>query len=1181
MSNTAFGDMYCPTCGRVYPDGTKKCPKCIAARGAASLGSDWYCPRCGRDTGGPGPCPSCNSGRAEYASRGRGYRGPAIPLSEMSLQGCIFETRSAAAPLLRSTMGSLPDKVDLRQWCSPVEHQGRTNSCTANAIVAALEYHQRRSGQAQVDLSRLFVYYNARKMAGTEGDDHGSQIHHVMASVLAHGACEEAIWPFEPDNIPVAPPGNAYQNGSVHEAVSYARAPLGVSAMQALAAGLPVVFGTFVPGHFYQVAETTGLMPMPEEKSEQPAMGHAMLIVGYDNTEKTWLVRNSYGEAFGDKGYMRIPFATLQAYSPPEAFWVVGAIEAAPGLSVVGASVKDAVRETRAEAREDMRAAMARMAVQRNTTPKSGPRDHRSTSMQTAARPMFGCLFEPRPAAAPLLRAAIGSVPDKVDLRQWCSPIEDQGNTNSCTANAIVGALEYHQKRSGKGGPDLSRMFVYYNARQLAGKQDEDSGSLIHHVMAAVLAHGACDEAIWPFDKAATFRKPSDPAYRDAEKHGGVSYARAPLGASAIQAVSMGLPVVFGTYIPQEYYKAADGNKGVMPAPQGQITNPGGGHAMLIVGYDLPQKMWIVRNSWGTGFGDQGYYYIPFAMLEACSPPDAFWVIGAIQQAQGAQLLGASVGDALKETQNNARAEMDEAMRKLQASGKNGPYGEKKCFRCGAIYLDDSLVDCPACKTWMNVAPDQRNRGKDTTTYYYKCLACYEVQMFEQEGAGPPNIDHCRKCGSRNFEVIAVVGPGPGARSAASGDEQIATYQCLKCFKEFKYKPSEKPTLCPDDSGVLKYIGVEASQSSGDEKISTYQCNKCFREFRFRPSEKPYLCPEGDWGKLTWIGGASVPAAARGYSGAPLPTSARRLDGCLLEKRAASSPVLRAPMGSTPEKVDLRQWCSPVEDQGQTSSCTANATVGAMEYHQRKAGGAVIDISRLFVYYNARKMADAQAEDCGSFIHHAMAAVLAYGACEEDIWPFDLGQVLAMPSQQAYQNAQSHEAVQYARSPLGQSALQAVAAGLPVVFGAYIPSRFFDEAAKTGLMPAPAEKQEPPASGHAMLIVGYDLPSRTWLVRNSWGANWGDKGYMRVPFATLEAYSSPDHFWAIGAIESTQGMSLSGPSPAQAAAATRASAVAEMKDALASLRGDLRSDFQAELEKQKKDIRDRLRGPGK
>jgi C1A family cysteine protease/RNA polymerase subunit RPABC4/transcription elongation factor Spt4 len=629
-----------------------------------------------------------------------------------------------------------------------------------------------------------------------------------------------------------------------------------------------------------------------------------------------------------------------------------------------------------------------------------------SDSIPLSERKLQGLLFDTRPMPAPVFRAPLGAVPDKVDLRPGFATfeVEDQKRTNSCAFNAIVGALEYQQVRMGARFINLSRLFIYYNARKIAEREGEDCGTQMPLAMAATLGFGACDETVWPFDEAAVLTRPNAQAYRDAQLHEAISFARVTPGGGVQAALAAGFPVVFGTFVPDRFYQEA-AQTGVMPQPAEQIEQPAGGHAMLIVGYDNPAKQWIVRNSWSDRWGEKGYVRIPYAIFEVYSPPDCYWVIGAIEAAQGGSLVGAPAKQAVRDIQKSAKADMDQALQRL--------------------------------------AKEQQTR-----------------------------------------------------RASAQQDR--------------------------------------SSQS--------------------------------------------VPAAARGYRGPPLPASARRLDGCLMESRPAPAPVLRAPMGSVPDKMDLRQFCSPVEDQGQSNSCTANATVGALEFHQRKAGGQFTDISRLFVYYNARKLADTQGQDCGSYIHHAMASVLAHGACEESIWPFDLGQVLAQPPQQAYQNAQNHEAVQYARCPLGQSALQAVGAGLPVVFGTYIPAPFYDEAGRTGLMPMPANQRDSNAGGHAMLIVGYDLPSRTWLVRNSWGAAWGDQGYFRVPFETLEAYSMPEHFWAIGAIESKQGMSLSGPTPLQATEAARATAVADVADALSRLRSDLRSDFQSELDRQKADIRNRLRG---
>ncbi|MDZ4761986.1 MAG: C1 family peptidase [Alphaproteobacteria bacterium] len=312
-----------------------------------------------------------------------------------------------------------------------------------------------------------------------------------------------------------------------------------------------------------------------------------------------------------------------------------------------------------------------------------------------------------------------------------------------------------------------------------------------------------------------------------------------------------------------------------------------------------------------------------------------------------------------------------------------------------------------------------------------------------------------------------------------------------------------------------------------------------------------------------------------GYS-----VNGRSLTGCLMEGRTVKAPILQAPGSSLPDRVDMRAYCSPVEDQLKTNSCTANAIVGALEYHQRKAGRGVTDLSRLFVYFNARKLADTQLMDCGSHIHHVMAAMLAYGACEERIWPFDEENVTALPGQEVYENAAKHEAFQYARSPLGQSAMQAVAAGLPVVFGTYIPGSYYEEAAKTGIMPGPKGRAEPQAGGHAMLIVGYDQPGRYWIVRNSWGSGWAERGYFKLPFDTLTTFSSPEHFWTVGDIEGAQGLSLSGPSMADFARTTQANAAEEAKAALDKLRKELRKDLSDDLDAAKKSIRDRLRGPG-
>jgi len=305
------------------------------------------------------------------------------------------------------------------------------------------------------------------------------------------------------------------------------------------------------------------------------------------------------------------------------------------------------------------------------------------------------------------------------------------------------------------------------------------------------------------------------------------------------------------------------------------------------------------------------------------------------------------------------------------------------------------------------------------------------------------------------------------------------------------------------------------------------------------------------------------------------------LNGCLFENKPAPSPMLGAPSVSLPDRIDLRMHCPPVESQFATNSCVANAVVGALEMHQIKAGLPLTDLSRLFVYYNARSLAGNERIDCGTLIHHGMAAVLAYGACEARMWPFEQAMIPARPSVNCYQNAMKYEAVQYARTPRGAPALTALSNGLPVVFGMTAPPAYYEIAAQTGAMPRPdqAPSMRHSNSGHAMLIVGYDMADKTYLVRNSHGAQWADQGYCRIPFETMDAWSKAEDFWTIGAIEQAEGFSMSGPSMIDAMQGVGVSeeVLNTAGSSLDRLRSDLRARLSSDLETAKRDFKKRLR----
>jgi C1A family cysteine protease len=315
-----------------------------------------------------------------------------------------------------------------------------------------------------------------------------------------------------------------------------------------------------------------------------------------------------------------------------------------------------------------------------------------------------------------------------------------------------------------------------------------------------------------------------------------------------------------------------------------------------------------------------------------------------------------------------------------------------------------------------------------------------------------------------------------------------------------------------------------------------------------------------------------------------------KLGGCLFEATPSPAPQLQleGPTAELPSKIDLRPLCSPVEDQETLNSCAANAVVGAMEYHRNLSKLPPLELSRLYAYYNARKLAARQDLDEGTFIHHAMAAILAFGVCEERMWPYQTALVNQEPTRACYSNATRYEAIVFGRVDFGLAGLRSLAAGLPIVFGAYFPEAFYHEAARTRSMPLAPIFKDDAGSGHAMLIVGYDLKAQVFIVRNSWGPDFADGGYCYIPFETMMAYAHPEHFWFIGKLSDHRGVTTNGYPVADsvkavsASAGSQAAAPQSAEQAVSVLRKNsvLRDKLSDNLAAAKKGFRDRLRGPG-
>jgi hypothetical protein len=283
-------------------------------------------------------------------------------------------------------------------------------------------------------------------------------------------------------------------------------------------------------------------------------------------------------------------------------------------------------------------------------------------------------------------------------------------------------------------------------------------------------------------------------------------------------------------------------------------------------------------------------------------------------------------------------------------------------------------------------------------------------------------------------------------------------------------------------------------------------------------------------------------------------------------------------VSSLPPRVDLRPACSPVEDQGQVGSCTANAVVGAVEFKRWKAG-RTDDLSRLFVYYNARKIRGAESEDCGAMIAHGMAAILGQGVPPESAWPYDPAKVNVQPDAAAYAAAEANTEVEYARVDGIEHVKGALAREHPVVFAISLPLRCYDDAASGGVFSTPTEQEcadELTQHGtHAMLLVGYDTDANVFHVRNSWGADWGEGGYARLSIDTFQRAQAVGTTWILGSLEGSGAFTVARPG----AAASRPSAgpvEGSVRDRAPSYRDEIRGGVSKDIGDALRDIKQRV-----
>jgi C1A family cysteine protease len=231
--------------------------------------------------------------------------------------------------------------------------------------------------------------------------------------------------------------------------------------------------------------------------------------------------------------------------------------------------------------------------------------------------------------------------------------------------------------------------------------------------------------------------------------------------------------------------------------------------------------------------------------------------------------------------------------------------------------------------------------------------------------------------------------------------------------------------------------------------------------------------------------------------------------------------VTRAMMhaAATPARVDLRAHMPAIYDQGNLGSCTANAIAACIEFDQIKQKIKKFIPSRLFIYFEERRIEGTVDADAGAEIRDGMKVVNKLGAPDEKLWPYDIARFRQHPPAACYPAALLDRAVEYRAVAQTQAAVQSVlAAGWPIVFGfSCYESIDNDEVARTGILPMP-QQGESQVGGHAVVLCGYDNAKARFIVRNSWGTDWGQKGYFEMPYRYVLDYRLAADFWTVRSV---------------------------------------------------------------
>lgn len=228
---------------------------------------------------------------------------------------------------------------------------------------------------------------------------------------------------------------------------------------------------------------------------------------------------------------------------------------------------------------------------------------------------------------------SLAALPPKVDIGDI--PIWQQGDIGSCTANAILSGYVFTQVRQELQpmlSPPPSRLFLYYNERWIEGTTQQDAGAELRDGMKALARWGVCNEEQWPYDTNVLYVEPPSDIYKLAKPNRILKYFRIRQNVPAMrECLASGYPFVFGFSVYTSFESDEVAKTGVMPMPSGDEPLLGG-HAVEAVGYDDEKKVFKIRNSWGTEWGDNGYFYMPYDFIADEDYAADFWTIRKVSR---------------------------------------------------------------------------------------------------------------------------------------------------------------------------------------------------------------------------------------------------------------------------------------------------------------------------------------------------------------------------------------------------------------------------------------------------------------------------------------------------------------------------------------------------------------------